>query len=1115
MSLNTVSFFNFKPASRSCDWTQQELAEFYRVEASLVRANIEIETDRGRSDEGDPWFVFCNASTGEIIVHFARFDGIYLVASPALDGCARGRDFRALIEAQIASHPLVIPKSASGGKLFIHPAALLIVLVATCFFKLSKTTAAAGELDEAQLARSGVGSLSHSDAESQAVLLDERASATLLAAVATGAAWAQSHDFNLWSIGAALPTITHVSSQDIDGTILSAVASPLFAERESFSHVQNGSTASEFRLANTSEGPPTGYPLLSGRNDHSAAYQTFTSFDRFTLAEDQTPRATYGQLSSAAPPPPPGPIGGSTVSSETTDAAVNSETTDAAANSETTDAVANSETTDTAQGSILGAAVSGAEDTLVVGATPTGSPIGGATTTYVLTTGNDTNKSLGHHGAFAVGDLITGVIDATSGGANTLNPGDALVLSGATLKIVDIQHPTTTNELSDVSIAGPFQFIVRELAADGGFFDFTLASGVTKVESLNSIGNVTFTHLTAGTIAEISGSTTPAGSIVNVTYASPTTAESFQVDGGVSGVSFETPATSSDAPTTETILSTGAANGTAANPDLFHITNSAGSVTSLTVVATASLVAGLWDLDFNDTAGATTLTVSGPAALVDLTQDCTDAPFSTVSASGLTDGGLHLCASNDLISFTGGVGGNNELLYDGEDLSASATEIDGGGGTGNILSSQLANLSNGGIFGNWQILDITGYGGVPFDAYRLTNDLITGVQFHAGDSTAETVLNIAPAATAIITGTGFTVAGLTITHSSATDDSLAMTINNTDSTTALSTLWLSNLTSTGDATVAIDSTGAAGNMCVGWNGIGTLDETDGLLTKVTVTGDNYTYVGGSGGVSTDSGTTSTAGFTSALAKIDASATTGGVSICAGNTTLDGSGFEVNYRGLTLDGGSGTGDVLYNGAYAGVTVDLNGNGDAIWLGGSNACGTLGTGASDVAVIGNSLYASAVTPNGPEGAGAALGDTVRFGAGATAELIISGGAEWDGTNYAGNNMNNGVGQTTVVGAVIAGAATPGTLIDLGYVVGAITNIQNEQTAIAGAWSLTTAENAAVAALGAVGVAYFTYGSDKFLVAAHAAEAAVSPGDAVVELHGVSIAGLYMVAGVVHLV
>ena len=71
-------------------------------------------------------------------------------------------------------------------------------------------------MHEAHPALSGVGSLSHSESESQAVLLDERASATLLAAVATGAAWAQSHDFNLWSIGAALPTIPHVSSQDID-----------------------------------------------------------------------------------------------------------------------------------------------------------------------------------------------------------------------------------------------------------------------------------------------------------------------------------------------------------------------------------------------------------------------------------------------------------------------------------------------------------------------------------------------------------------------------------------------------------------------------------------------------------------------------------------------------------------------------------------------------------------------------------------------------------------------------------------------------------------------------------------------------------------------------------
>ena len=250
MSLNVVSLSNFKSASWSQDWTPQELAEFYRVEASLVRANIPIVTDHGRSDEGDPWFVFCNANTGEIIVHFARFDGTYVVASPALDNCARGRDFRALIEAQIASHPLVIPKAASGGKLFIHPAALLIVLVATCFFKLSQTTAAAGELHEAQPAHHeaqpahpGVGSLSHSDSESQAVMLDERATAAVLAAIVTGIAWAQSHDFNLWSIDAALPTKFDVPSQDLSVSTLSVAASPFDAEGDNLFHAHSPAAA--------------------------------------------------------------------------------------------------------------------------------------------------------------------------------------------------------------------------------------------------------------------------------------------------------------------------------------------------------------------------------------------------------------------------------------------------------------------------------------------------------------------------------------------------------------------------------------------------------------------------------------------------------------------------------------------------------------------------------------------------------------------------------------------------------------------------------------------------------------------------------------------------------
>ena len=97
INVNVVCLFETAPRDR--DWSNQERAEFYRVENSLIRAGLPVETDRGLSDEGDPWFVFCHAETGDIIIHFARFDGSYAVASSAFDRCMRGADFRSFIEA--------------------------------------------------------------------------------------------------------------------------------------------------------------------------------------------------------------------------------------------------------------------------------------------------------------------------------------------------------------------------------------------------------------------------------------------------------------------------------------------------------------------------------------------------------------------------------------------------------------------------------------------------------------------------------------------------------------------------------------------------------------------------------------------------------------------------------------------------------------------------------------------------------------------------------------------------------------------------------------------------------------------------------------------------------
>jgi hypothetical protein len=50
-------------------WGNDELAELYRVEHSLVQAGVVVETESGLS--GDPWFVFCHPD-GLVVVNTAR-----------------------------------------------------------------------------------------------------------------------------------------------------------------------------------------------------------------------------------------------------------------------------------------------------------------------------------------------------------------------------------------------------------------------------------------------------------------------------------------------------------------------------------------------------------------------------------------------------------------------------------------------------------------------------------------------------------------------------------------------------------------------------------------------------------------------------------------------------------------------------------------------------------------------------------------------------------------------------------------------------------------------------------------------------------------------------------
>jgi len=116
------------------DWSTQELAEFYRVESALLQAGLAVTTDRGLSDEGGPWFVFCRRDDEEVISHFARINHEYVIVSPAFSGSARGSDFRKLVNELLDRQPLVLPlQRQRDQKLLLHPASFLIALIAAAY----------------------------------------------------------------------------------------------------------------------------------------------------------------------------------------------------------------------------------------------------------------------------------------------------------------------------------------------------------------------------------------------------------------------------------------------------------------------------------------------------------------------------------------------------------------------------------------------------------------------------------------------------------------------------------------------------------------------------------------------------------------------------------------------------------------------------------------------------------------------------------------------------------------------------------------------------------------------------------------------------------------------
>ncbi|WP_186415323.1 MULTISPECIES: hypothetical protein [unclassified Pannonibacter] len=153
-------------------WTNQEIADLYRVEALLVQAGIRISSAQGLSDENDPWFVFCRED-GDVFVHLARTGGTYLLDSPGLGALLQGPDFPALIDSfvrQLAErnkpagnvitfHPRMLQQQT----VRLHPAVMLAALVWTLFLASNEMSATAQAAEDITGAAHEPATPSHAD----------------------------------------------------------------------------------------------------------------------------------------------------------------------------------------------------------------------------------------------------------------------------------------------------------------------------------------------------------------------------------------------------------------------------------------------------------------------------------------------------------------------------------------------------------------------------------------------------------------------------------------------------------------------------------------------------------------------------------------------------------------------------------------------------------------------------------------------------------------------------------------------------------------------------------------------------------------------------------------
>jgi len=130
-----LSFARRKPTSTplasKLPWQNQDLAELYRVRDRLAASGLAVDVDSGVSDEGDPWFVYQQSGTDNVVVHIARIDTQIHVINCVTNSVYVGLSFREVADRMLEDAPLAVGSELKrSSNVVLHPSAFLTAFVA-------------------------------------------------------------------------------------------------------------------------------------------------------------------------------------------------------------------------------------------------------------------------------------------------------------------------------------------------------------------------------------------------------------------------------------------------------------------------------------------------------------------------------------------------------------------------------------------------------------------------------------------------------------------------------------------------------------------------------------------------------------------------------------------------------------------------------------------------------------------------------------------------------------------------------------------------------------------------------------------------------------------------